>query len=124
TLGGMILLVLGALWLVDPARSPGLAVAPLAVAATAALLVLAVVGLVTLALRVRQQVPVTGPEALVGQVAEVRRALDPEGLVYVAGALWSAWSDDGPLAPGELVEVAGIDRLRLYVRRLDRDSSP
>jgi membrane-bound serine protease (ClpP class) len=73
--------------------------------------------------RVRGRPPATGREALVGQIAEVRRAIDPEGMVYVGGALWSAWSDEGPLPAGELVEVAGIENLRLYVRRLDREPS-
>jgi membrane-bound serine protease (ClpP class) len=118
TLGGIILVVFGALWLVDPARSAGLAVAPAAIGGTVMLLILAVVGLVTLAVRVRGQRPTTGKEALIGQVAEVRRAVDPEGMVFVAGALWSAWTDEGSLEQGELVEVAGVENLRLYVRRL------
>jgi membrane-bound serine protease (ClpP class) len=74
--------------------------------------------LVTLAVRLRQREPVTGKGALIGQIGEVRRALDPEGQVFVAGALWSAWSDDGPVPVGELVEVADLENLRLYVRRL------
>ena len=123
TLGGIILLVLGALWLVDPARSPGLAVEPLAIGGTAAFLALAVVGLVALAVRVRSRSPATGKESLIGQVAEVRRTVDPEGMVYVAGALWMAWTDGGPLHQGELVEVAGIDNLRLYVRRLEAEAN-
>ena len=118
TLGGIILVVFGALRLVDPARSAGLAVAPAAIGGTVMLLILAVVGLVTLAVRVRGQRPTTGKEALIGQVAEVRRAVDPEGMVFVAGALWSAWTDEGSLELGELVEVAGVENLRLYVRRL------
>lgn len=121
TAGGIVLLVLGALWLVDPARAPGLAVAPAAIAGTTVVLVAAVAGLVAFAMRIRRDRPKTGAEALVGQIAEVRRAIDPEGMVYVAGALWSAWSDDGPLRVGDLVEVAGIENLRLYVRRLERE---
>jgi membrane-bound serine protease (ClpP class) len=121
TIGGVILLVLGALWLVDPSRAPGLGVAPVAIVGMAGLLVSAVVALVAAAVRVRDRQPATGSAALIGQIAEVRRPLDPEGMVYVAGALWSAWSDDGPIGTGELVEVAGIENLRLYVRRLDRE---
>jgi membrane-bound serine protease (ClpP class) len=123
TAGGVTLLVLGALWLVDPARAPGLGVSPIAISGTALLLIAAVAGLVAFAVRVRGRPPATGREALVGQIAEVRRAIDPEGMVYVGGALWSAWSDEGPLPAGELVEVAGIENLRLYVRRLDREPS-
>jgi membrane-bound serine protease (ClpP class) len=118
TVAGLLLLVAGALSLVDPARTPGLGVEPVAIAGTAAILVIAAGALVTLAVRLRQREPVTGKGALIGQIGEVRRALDPEGQVFVAGALWSAWSDDGPVPVGELVEVADLENLRLYVRRL------
>lgn len=118
TIAGLVLLVLGALYLVDPSRSPGLDVSYGAIGGVAALLALGAVGLVLMAVRVRSQAPVTGQEALIGQLAEVRRAVAPEGLVFVNGALWAAWSDEAPLAVGELVEVAGVDGLRLYVRKL------
>lgn len=118
TVAGLVLLVAGALWLVDPARAPGMGVEPLAVAGTAVVMLLAVGALVTLAVRVRHREPVTGKEALIGQIAEVRQALDPEGQVFVAGALWSAWSDEGPVPVGDLVEIAGIENLRLYVHRI------
>ena len=118
TVAGVILLAAGAFWLIDPARSPGLAVEPLAIFGTASVLLLAVVGLVALVVRVRRREPTTGREALIGQIAEVRRTIDPEGQVFVVGALWSAWSDQGPLQVGDLVEVAGIENLRLYVRRI------
>jgi membrane-bound serine protease (ClpP class) len=118
TFAGIVLLIVGALWLVDPAQAPGLAVAPLALGGTVISLLLAVVGLILLAVRIRGRGPSTGQEELIGQIAEVRRTVDPEGLVFVSGALWSAWTDDGPLLQGELVEVVAIESLRLYVRRL------
>ena len=56
----------------------------------------------------------TGVQAMVGQKAEVRAP----GLVFVDGALWQAHStDDSDLVPGEQVEVAAVDGLRLTVRR-------
>ncbi len=119
TLAGVLLLAGGALYLVDPARAPGLAVAPSVIVGSALALGLAALGLLAVATRTRVRRPSTGTEALVGQVAEVRQQLDPEGMVFVGGALWSAWSDQGPFRPGELVEVAGVENLRLYVRRLD-----
>lgn len=118
TVAGLVLLVAGAFWLVDPSRAPGLGVEPVAVVGTAVVMLLAVGALVTLAVRVRRREPVTGKEALIGQIAEVRQALDPEGQVFVAGALWSAWTDDGAVPVGDLVEIAGIENLRLYVRRI------
>lgn len=112
---GVVLLVLGALWLNDPSRSPGLGVAPLALVGTVLLLSAALGALVVLVVRVRRRVPTTGVNALIGQIAEVRQPIDPEGLVFVNGALWQAWSDQGTFGQGELVEVAGIENLRLYV---------
>ncbi|HEU5477209.1 MAG TPA: nodulation protein NfeD [Gaiellaceae bacterium] len=56
----------------------------------------------------------TGVQTMVGQRAEVRAP----GLVFVDGALWQARSaDDSELVPGEHVEVAAVDGLRLTVRR-------
>lgn len=123
TVAGLVLLVLGALFLVDPARSPGLGVSYLAIAGVAVLLGGAAMGLVALAVRVRSQRPVTGQSALIGQIAEVRQPVAPEGMVFVNGALWSAWTDEGSFGMGALVEVAGVDGLRLYVRGL-REESP
>lgn len=118
TIAGLVLLVLGALYLVDPARSPGLGVSWITIAGVAASLAGVATGLVALAVRVRGQRPTTGQDALIGQLAEVRQPLAPEGMVFVNGALWSAWTDEGTVGPGEFVEIAGIDGLRLYVRRL------
>lgn len=119
TLAGIVLVTIGALLLVDPAQAPGLQVSLRVIAGVAGLLGAAALGLVTLAVRVRSQRPITGQNALIGQLAEVRRSIAPEGQVFVNGALWAAWTDAEPLAAGELVEVRGVDGLRLYVRRID-----
>ncbi len=120
TLAGLVLVVLGALFLVDPARTPGVGVSFVTVGGVALLLGGVGVGIVALAVRVRRQRPTTGQDALVGQLAEVRRSLAPEGYVFVNGALWSAWTDQSPLQPGELVEVVAVDGLRLFVRPLSQ----
>ena len=120
TIAGLVMLVLGALYLVDPMRSPGLGVSYGAIIGVGAILTLGAVGLVSVAMRVRHQRPVTGQEALIGQLADVRRAIAPEGLVFVNGALWSAWSDEGPIEVGELVQIGGVDGLRLYVQKIEQ----
>ncbi len=122
TVAGLILLVLGALYLVDPARTPGLTVSYLVIGGVALVLAGAATGLVALAMRVQARKPVTGRDALLGQIAEVRRPIAPEGLVFVNGALWSAWTDEGPFTVGDFVEVAEVEGLRLYVRRLHQDA--
>ncbi|MFN2640671.1 MAG: NfeD family protein, partial [Actinomycetota bacterium] len=47
--------------------------------------------------------------ALVGQNGEVRSMLNPEGFVWVSGALWRARSEDGSrMRVGEPVTVTGL----------------
>jgi len=118
-LTGTVLIVFGALFLVDTSRAPGMGVSLVVVGGVALALGAAVLGLLALATRVREQRPVTGRDALLGRLAEVRQPVAPEGLVFVDGALWSAWTDQGQFGAGELVEVAGIDGLRLYVKRVE-----
>src|SRR5215208_4564803 len=64
-----------------------------------------------------------GSEELIGSVAEVREPLDPEGQVFVAGALWRARvSAGGPIGLGNRVTVKAVDGLTLEVEpAADRD---
>ncbi|MEJ7762907.1 MAG: NfeD family protein, partial [Thermomicrobiales bacterium] len=59
--------------------------------------------------------PATGRGSLVGTAGVVRRALDPEGMVFLDGALWSARSVAGPLPAGTTVTVRAVDGLTLDV---------
>jgi membrane-bound serine protease (ClpP class) len=62
----------------------------------------------------RRQPVKVGPQAIVGQTAEVRAP----GMVFVNGELWHARADDdSDLQPGEQVEVEAVEGLRLTVRR-------
>ncbi|MCC6946097.1 MAG: nodulation protein NfeD, partial [Thermomicrobiales bacterium] len=63
--------------------------------------------------------PRTGMEAILGEVAVVRRTLEPDGLVFVAGELWRARAESGALAVGERVIVTGYDGMLLHVRRTE-----
>lgn len=60
----------------------------------------------------------TGHEELVGARAEARTSLDPDGQVWVEGALWRARlvGGAGPLRPGDRVIVEAIEGLTLAVR--------
>lgn len=122
-ISGLALVLVGALTLVDPAQAPETAIALWAV-------LLVVFGLATfvalgiwLAIHSRDRPVTTGQEALVGKLAEVRRRLDPDGMVFVEGALWQAVSEDGPAEAGDWVRVAAIHDLRLIVRRLEQEES-
>lgn len=71
----------------------------------------------------RDQPVRAGHEELIGAAAEVRSSLDPEGQVWIEGALWRARlaEDRGPLRPGDRVTVEAIEGLTLLVRP---ESSP
>jgi membrane-bound serine protease (ClpP class) len=60
----------------------------------------------------------TGPEELIGSGAEVRTPLDPEGQVWIEGALWRArlGGNEGVPRPGDRVVVEAIEGLTLVVR--------
>ena len=60
----------------------------------------------------------TGSEELVGALAEARSALDPEGQVWIEGALWRARLPSGvePVRIGDRVTVEAVEGLTLVVR--------
>lgn len=66
----------------------------------------------------REQPVRAGREELIGAPAEVRTSLDPEGQVWIEGALWRARlaGDGGPLRPGDRVTVEAVEGLTLTVR--------
>jgi membrane-bound serine protease (ClpP class) len=59
----------------------------------------------------------TGAEELVGETAQVRSALHPEGTVFWRGELWTAVSEDGNIDPGEIVSIKKVTGLKLLVSK-------
>lgn len=66
----------------------------------------------------REQPVRAGHEELIGAPAEVRTSLDPEGQVWIEGALWRArlTGDGATPRPGDRVTVEAIEGLTLLVR--------
>jgi membrane-bound ClpP family serine protease len=61
---------------------------------------------------------VTGAEGMIGQVGEVVESMTPGLVVRVSGGeYWQAECPDGDIETGEEVEIVGINRLKLEVRR-------
>lgn len=60
----------------------------------------------------------TGAEEMVGAAAEARSSIDPEGRVWLEGALWRARLAEGagPVRLGDRVKVEAVDGLTLVVR--------
>ena len=119
TLAGAVSFVFGALLLFDPAGETYDVSVWVAVAIAATLALVLGVAL-TKVVQVRRTTPQTGEDELRGDVGVVRRGLDPEGLVFVHGELWSARALDGPIAEGERVRIEHVgEGLVLEVRRVD-----
>jgi membrane-bound serine protease (ClpP class) len=113
--GGIVALVAGGLLLFDR-DVPGYGV-PLPLVLGVALASAAVVlGGGSMALRARRRPVVSGAEELVGAEGVVLAAGPAGTWAQVHGERWQV-RGPGDLAPGERVRVAGIDGLRLEVRR-------
>jgi membrane-bound serine protease (ClpP class) len=113
TVGGIALLTLGGLLLVD---SP---IPEMRVHLATALAVSIPLGLITaflmsLALKARQNKVVTGVEGLVGQTGVAQTPLSPSGKIFVHGELWDAVSSSA-VNIGQSVIVRRVDGLVLQV---------
>jgi membrane-bound serine protease (ClpP class) len=67
----------------------------------------------------------TGSEEMVGSVGEVREPLDPEGQIFVQGALWKARATGADqIGLGNRVRVRAVDGLTLEVEPVaDQDQA-
>ena len=116
TVGGIGLMILGALLLID-APIPEMRVhltTALAVSVPIGLITVFLVGLVV---KARRSKVVTGSQGLVGEVGVAQSALEPAGKVFVHGELWDAVSSAN-IAAGARVLVKRVDGLRLEVEPL------
>ena len=120
-IGGIAMMVLGALLLVD-GPIPEMRVKLVTALAVSIPLALITVFLMTLVVQARRSKVVTGEEGLVGQVGEARSPLAPQGKVFVNGELWDAVSPL-PVAVGERVRVQRVDGLVLEVEPV-RQAAP
>ncbi len=116
TVGGIVLLTLGGLLLVD-SPIPEMRVHLLTALAVSIPLGLITAFLMTIALRARHNKIVTGEQGLLGETGVAQTALSPQGKVFVHGELWDAVAST-PLPIGQLVVVRRIDGLTLFVDAL------
>jgi membrane-bound serine protease (ClpP class) len=118
TVGGVLAFLLGSAVLINaPDGAPYLAIAWQAIALVTLFFVIFFGFLLGTVVRIQRQRSVNGQHTLVGQRAQVRSPLNPGGLVFAQGELWSATTDGDTIPAGEWVEVEGIEGLRLRVRR-------
>ncbi len=66
----------------------------------------------------QKEPPQSGREELIGRDGDVRVALDPNGQIYLDGALWGARPavGEGAIGTGTRVRVESMDGLTLIVR--------
>jgi membrane-bound serine protease (ClpP class) len=112
-IGGMVLLTLGGLLLVD-GPIPEMRVKLATAAAVAIPFGIITIFLMTIALRARRNKVTTGAQGMIGQSGVARSSLAPSGQVTVVGEIWNAYSSV-PVPIGEPVVVRGIDGLTLIV---------
>jgi membrane-bound ClpP family serine protease len=67
---------------------------------------------------VRLRRPITGEDSLIGQVAEARTDIAPEGTVFTKGTLWRARTMETGIAAGSKVQVKATEGLVLLVEPL------
>lgn len=114
-IGGIALLTLGGLLLVD-GPIPQMRVHLWTALSISVPLGAITVFLMTIALRARRAKVVTGQQGLIGAVGEARTEIDPEGKVWVLGELWNAHAPSR-VGIGEPVVVRKVEGLELEVEK-------
>ncbi|HEV8046099.1 MAG TPA: nodulation protein NfeD [Terriglobales bacterium] len=112
-IGGIVILTLGGLLLVD-APIPEMRVHLLTALGVSIPLGVITVFLMSIALKARANKVVTGIQGLIGEVGFTQSALSPQGKVFVHGELWDAISSAN-LPAGQPVVVRQVDGLQLRV---------
>jgi len=113
TSGGIVLLTLGGLLLVD-APIPEMRVHLLTALAVSIPFGIITAFLMSIAVRARRNKIVTGKQGLIGEIGVAQTMLAPSGKVFVHGELWDAVSAI-PVPAGEQIVVRQVDGLTLRV---------
>ena len=121
--GGIVSMILGAMFLIRSPLTAGGVSLGIAVAATLPFAALTVL-LMRLVLRSRKWKSTTGREELIGAQGVVvsSTVAGAEGMIRIHGELWRAISQQ-PLPEGKAVRVLKIDGLKLYVEPVEATAS-
>jgi membrane-bound serine protease (ClpP class) len=122
TVGGVVLLTLGGLLLID-APIPEMRVHFLTALAVSIPFGFITAFLMSIALKARRNKVVTGVQGLVGETGVAQTALSLQGKVFVHGELWDAIASSA-LPVGQLVVVRQVDGLTLQVEPLVATTPP
>lgn len=122
-IGGIIALVLGAIYLVDVEAAPGLVVNYNLIVPVAVLLGAFMLAIASVAVRALKRRATTGAEGLVGEIGQVVDAVSSHGKIALHGELWNACTGNGVIEPGVQVRVKNVKDLTLEVERIGSEKS-
>jgi len=114
-LGGVVLLMLGGLLLVD-GPIPQMRVNFWTAAGVSVPIGAITIFLMSIALRAHRNKVVTGQQGLIGAIGEARTDIDPEGKVFVLGELWNAHARSR-VGMGDPIVVRNVEGLELEVEK-------
>lgn len=115
-IGGIAALLVGSLLLIRPGS--GLEVMRISrtlIFSTVAITAGFFLFVIGMGIRAQRRNPVTGPEAMTGEIAFTLDELNPSGRVKMQGEIWNATSVSGVINIGEQVRVKEVKNLTLYV---------
>ncbi|HEY6249906.1 MAG TPA: nodulation protein NfeD [Candidatus Angelobacter sp.] len=113
TLGGVALMMLGLVLLVD-GPIPQMRVKWITALAISLPLALITVFLMTIAIQARRNKVTTGEQGMIGEIGVVQAPLTPSGKVFVHGEIWNAVSPYA-VGVGQNVVVRKVQDMTLYV---------
>jgi membrane-bound serine protease (ClpP class) len=111
--GGIAMMILGALLLVD-GPIPQMRIRLLTAVAVSIPFGLLTIFLVNIAMRARRSKIVTGERGLLGEIGVAQTLLRPNGKVFIHGEIWDAYCPSGT-EPGQSVRVTAVHDLTLTV---------
>lgn len=119
-IGGLASFIVGSYLLVDSSVPGYGGVSRPVIWVSAGLIAASALFIGTAVLRTMRSKPASGKSTLIGEVGQVRQPLDPDGMVFLQGELWTASlvgpaSESAAIPIGAFVEVQGIQGLRLFV---------
>jgi membrane-bound serine protease (ClpP class) len=118
-IGGVVSLVIGALYLVDPLAAPGLEIDRTLIFCFAATVGIALLALVRLLIKTQGAKLKTGADGLIGLQGEALQNIVEHGKVRVNGEIWNAMVVTGMIEKGVLIEVVAVrDGMILEVKGL------
>ncbi len=76
-----------------------------------------IIALIVISIKSLSNPVVSGKEDVIGQIGLVRTKLNPKGVIFVDGGLWSAESLEGEVDKGDEVVVTEMVGLKLKVKK-------